>query len=100
HSRLDPRRPARLNPPRPRQLGLTHPEWFNPPVTAGGLNHSGWVCAWAWEPAGPDMRKRRIPSWDAPLISVVGRPCMHGPTAVGGCRIKPGLCGIEPDPGG
>ena len=45
NNRRPPRGPmgpgAGPRPPRPPRL--THPEWCNPPVRAGGLHHSGWV---------------------------------------------------------
>lgn len=31
--------------PKLGRCALTHPEWLNPPVRAGGLSHSGWVYA-------------------------------------------------------
>ena len=41
--------------------GLTHPEWLNPPITAGGLSHSGWV-------KGPGHEGARV------MCAAAGRP--------------------------
>ena len=62
------------------RCALTHPEWLNPPVRAGGLSHSGWVkpfsVDWPWEV--------RAPGLDAPH-----RPAARLRRAATTARIRP-----------